>query len=178
MYPKKYMTIQLLIPKLRTFKIDYESTIRGKDGVKGCFIGVIEKLTVDDDDDDEAIIDKLYPKLKTCDDSNKDDIIKEKNDEIEMLKQKIYEMEQMLLNNKKQSMKDGKKKMKPKTIEDEYSFSDEDIKIEADIIKETIKQQKEINKKLREKEKKKKEKKKVIDLDKVFEDDILKDIFD
>ena len=131
-----------------------------------------------DDDDDETVIDKLYPKLKTCDENNKDNIIKEKNDEIEMLKQKIYEMEQMLLNNKKQSMKDGKQKMKPKSIEDEYSFSDEDIKIEADIIKETIKQQKEINKKLREKEKKKKEKKEVIDLDKVFEDDILKDIFD
>ena len=178
MYPKKYMTIQLLIPKLRTFKIDYESTIRGKDGVKGCFIGVVEKLTIDDDDDDETIIDKLYPKLKTCDDSNKDDIIKEKNDEIEMLKQKIYEMEQMLLNNKKQSMKEFKQKMKPKSIEDEYSFSDEDIKKEADIIKETIKQQKIINKKLREKEKKKNEKKEVIDLDKVFEDDILKGIFD
>ena len=104
MYPKRGITTQLLIPKLRNFKIEYEKGIIGNDGTRGCFVGV--KIKNSNDDEEDLTINKLYPALDT----------KDKDDEIKLLKRKILELEDYITN------------LKPK--EKEIEKVKEDIKIE------------------------------------------------
>ena len=175
LYPKSHISTQQLIPKLKSLKIEYDCSIRDSNSIRGCFIGVeVKDLRGDDRDDDEDVINLLYNNKLITKDENIDDIIKSKNIEIEKLKDRIYEMEQLLLNNKKSQMKENKKIMKPSN---DYELSDEVIKQQELNIKETIANEKKKNKEFI-KQQKEKEEIPVIDLEDIFNNnDILKDIF-
>ena len=104
-YPKKYLTAMQLFNSLKQKNIEYNSNCRRK-GIRGCYIGVKEKL-MDDDDEEDEVMNQLYPQLSKMDkDKNKDN-------EIEKLQNKILELEEMLKNNKKKQMEENKRVMKP-----------------------------------------------------------------
>ena len=184
MYPKRGITTQLLIPKLRNFKIEYDKGIIGNDGTRGCFVGV--KIKNSNDDEEDLIINKLYPALDT----------KEKDNEIKLLKQKILELEDYISNLKSKEIEEIKEDTKKdETKEIKNIIVDEEIIIDDDnekslSLKDLIEQHKKeegittITKKSKpkkekkdKKEKKEKKKKEEIDLDEVFEDPILKQFF-
>ena len=164
MYPKRGITTQLLIPKLRNFKIEYDKGIIGNDGTRGCFVGVKIKNTNDDEED--LTINKLYPALDT----------KEKDNEIKLLKLKILELEDYITNlkpkaieeTKEDTKKETKRQIKNTVDEEERNIDDESeelslkdhikrIKDEAGIT--TISKPKEVEEIIIKKSKPKKEKK-------------------
>ena len=182
MYPKRGITTQLLIPKLRNFKIEYDKGIIGNDGTRGCFVGV--KIKNSNDDEEDLIINKLYPALDT----------KEKDNEIKLLKQKILELEDYISNLKSKEIEEIKEDTKKdETKEIKNIIVDEEIIIDDDnekslSLKDLIEQHKKeegittITKKPKKEKKdkkikKEKKKKEEIDLDEVFEDPILKQFF-
>ena len=187
MYPKRGVTTQLLIPKLRNFKIEYDKGIIGNDGTRGCFVGV--KIKNSNDDEEDLIINKLYPALDT----------KEKDNEIKLLKQKLEELEFLLKDKDEEIKKLSKPKEEIKqviTAEIKEEINNDNEEKEKAILKDFIKQQRQeqrqeqrtedkkeviiekvVKIKKEKKEKKEKKKKEEIDLDKVFEDPILKQFF-
>jgi hypothetical protein len=186
MYPKRGITTQLLIPKLRNFKIEYDKGIIGNDGTRGCFVGV--KIKNSNDDEEDLIINKLYPALDT----------KEKDNEIKLLKQKLEELEFLLKDKDEEIKKLSKPKEEIKqviTAEIKEEINNDNEEKEKAILKDFIKQQRQeqrqeqktedkkeviekvVKIKKEKKDKKEKKKKEEIDLDKVFEDPILKQFF-
>ena len=83
MFPHRGINIQLLIPKLREKGIEYKCDLRFE-GVKGCFIGVKEKDT--DGTVEESPLDSGI--------EINDDVVKQKDKQINELKQKLKDMEE------------------------------------------------------------------------------------
>ena len=103
-YPKRGISVATLIARLRDYDIEYEKGLQAGNGVRGCFIGIKEKDSFDDNDEEYEPIKQLYPKLALQEDNN---------DEIEKLQNRILELEEMVMINKKQKMEENKKVMKP-----------------------------------------------------------------
>jgi hypothetical protein len=163
------------------FKSGERTSYNGK-SERGVIIGIKERSL----DDDDEVINKLYPSLEKKDDEN----------EMKKLRRKIEELEFLLKDKDEEIKKLSKPKEEIKQVisaEIKEEIINDNEEKEKTILKDFIKQQRQeqrqeqktedkkeaiIEKVVKiKKEKKEKKKKEIIDLDKVFEDPILKQFF-
>jgi hypothetical protein len=165
------------------FKSGERTSYNGK-SERGVIIGIKERSL----DDDDEVINKLYPSLEKKDDEN----------EMKKLRREIEELEFLLKDKDEEIKKLSKPKEEIKqiiTAEIKEEINNDNEEKEKAILKDFIKQQRQeqrqeqktedkkeviekvVKIKKEKKDKKEKKKKEEIDLDKVFEDPILKQFF-
>ena len=163
-----------------------ERTIYNGKSERGVIIGIKERSI----DDDDEVINKLYPSIQKKD--NQDE------NEMKLLRKKIEELEFLLKDKDEEIKKLSKPKEEIKqviTAEIKEEINNDNEEKEKAILKDFIKQQRQeqrqeqktedkkeviekvVKIKKEKKDKKEKKKKEEIDLDKVFEDPILKQFF-